>query len=110
MRFTATELAEIRSAFRQRIAQEHAPKQPSRRKAKAERKAEPESAFVRQPDYDDDEVLTVANAAELFGVSVETIRRWADAGRLPSFRTLGGRRRFRWADVRALDRSGSRDG
>jgi hypothetical protein len=36
MRFTAEELAEIRSAFRQRIAREPARKQPAQRKPKPE--------------------------------------------------------------------------
>lgn len=31
-------------------------------------------------------------AAELLGVSVDTVRRWADSGRLPTHRTEGGQR------------------
>jgi len=34
----------------------------------------------------------MGQAAELLGVSVDTLRRWADAGRLPTTRTAGGRR------------------
>ena len=45
----------------------------------------------------------LSGAAAIAGVSVSTLRRWADEGRLPSFRTPGGHRRFRVADVqRAL--------
>ncbi|AVR56175.1 helix-turn-helix DNA binding domain protein [Microbacterium phage BonaeVitae] len=46
--------------------------------------------------------LTAGQVAELFGVRVETVRRWADAGRLPCTRTLGGDRRFDAAVVQQL--------
>ncbi|HZU76341.1 MAG TPA: helix-turn-helix domain-containing protein, partial [Dehalococcoidia bacterium] len=37
------------------------------------------------------------------GLSISTLRRWADEGRLPSYRTQGGHRRFRLDDLqRAL--------
>ena len=38
--------------------------------------------------------FTVSEAAELLGVSPDTIRRLADRGELPVARTAGGRRRF----------------
>ena len=38
--------------------------------------------------------LTAGQVAELFGVRVETVRRWADEGKLQHTRTLGGDRRF----------------
>lgn len=38
--------------------------------------------------------LTASEAAAIIGVSVATIRGWADDGRLPSHRTVGGHRRF----------------
>jgi excisionase family DNA binding protein len=45
----------------------------------------------------------LSEAAALAGVSLSTVRRWADEGRLPSFRTPGGHRRFRVVDIeRAL--------
>jgi molybdopterin-binding protein len=37
---------------------------------------------------------TVGQAAELLGVSPDTVRRWADRGRLKMSRTPGGRRRL----------------
>jgi excisionase family DNA binding protein len=98
MRFTAAELTEIRSAFRQRIKSEPTRKRPARRK----RKPEPLPALVREPDYGDAEILTPAQIAELFVVSPRTVRRWADSETLPSFRTIGGQRRFRWGEVRSV--------
>lgn len=38
--------------------------------------------------------LTTSEAAALLGVSVPTVRAWADAGRVPCHRTAGGHRRF----------------
>lgn len=38
----------------------------------------------------------------MFGVTAETVASWADTEKLPSFRTPGGHRRFRPADVDAL--------
>jgi excisionase family DNA binding protein len=98
MKFSAAELAEIRHAFRKRLAAERVPKKPARRKRK--RKPEPLPALVREPDYGDAEILTPAQIAELFAVTSRTVRRWTDAGTLPSFRTVGGQRRFRWGEIR----------
>src|SRR3954451_25406997 len=41
----------------------------------------------------------IGQAAELLGVSVDTVRRWVDGGRIGASRTQGGRRRI---DGRAL--------
>jgi excisionase family DNA binding protein len=38
--------------------------------------------------------LTTSEAAALLGVSVPTVRAWADSGRVPCHRTAGGHRRF----------------
>ena len=43
--------------------------------------------------------FTVSQAAELLGVSADTVRRWVDSGELPATRTSGGQRRI---DGRAL--------
>ena len=83
---------------RQRLAAERVPKKPAQRK----RKPEPLPALVREPDYGDAEILTPAQIAELFAVTPRTVRRWTDAGLLPSFRTVGGHRRFRWEEIRRV--------
>lgn len=46
--------------------------------------------------------LTLHEASALLGVASSTVRRWADAGRIPTRRTDGGHRRFDAAAVRAL--------
>ena len=44
----------------------------------------------------------IGQAAELLGVSVDTMRRWADAGRVKIVRTEGGRRLVDGADLARL--------
>ena len=54
------------------------------------------------PHEGPDELLTPAEVAALFRVDPKTVTRWAKAGKLTSIRTLGGHRRYRAAEVRAL--------
>lgn len=46
--------------------------------------------------------LTLRAASELLGVSESTVRRWADAGDVRSYRTGGGHRRILEEDLRRL--------
>lgn len=46
--------------------------------------------------------MRLGEAADRLGVSVDTVRRWADAGRLGSHRTEGGQREVDDADVARL--------
>jgi molybdopterin-binding protein len=46
--------------------------------------------------------LRIGEAAELIGVSVDTIRRWAEDGTLKTTRTSGGQRLVSAAEVRRL--------
>lgn len=46
--------------------------------------------------------LTPSDVAAIFGVTTGTVGQWADDGKLPSFKTPGGHRRFRKADVDAF--------
>lgn len=46
--------------------------------------------------------LSISEAARRAGFSVDTLRRWSDEGRLPSFRTPGNQRRFLAGDIDAL--------
>ena len=47
-------------------------------------------------------LLSIAEAAALSGVSLDTLRRWERMGRLSAIRTAGGHRRYREEDVMSL--------
>ena len=44
-------------------------------------------------------LITIREAADLLGVSIKTIRRWEQQGKIASIRTVGGHRRFRRGDI-----------
>jgi excisionase family DNA binding protein len=54
----------------------------------------------RTPDTE--ALLTPAEVATMFRVDPKTVTRWAKAGKLSSIRTLGGHRRYKESEVRAL--------
>jgi excisionase family DNA binding protein len=47
-------------------------------------------------------LLTPSEVAGLFRVDPKTVTRWAKAGKLTSIRTLGGHRRYKESEVKAL--------
>ena len=47
-------------------------------------------------------LLTPAEVAAMFRVDPKSVTRWAKSGKLTSIRTLGGHRRYREAEVKAL--------
>ena len=49
-----------------------------------------------------DRWLTLGQACRLLNVDESTLRRWADAGQVRTFRTPGGHRRFAESDVRGI--------
>ena len=49
----------------------------------------------------EDEWLSLSQAAEMLGIHPATVRLWADRNELPSRRTHGGHRRFRRSDIEA---------
>jgi excisionase family DNA binding protein len=50
-----------------------------------------------EPSY-----LRAAQAADILHVSPKTISRWAQEGKLPFLKTLGGHRRYPEAEIREL--------
>lgn len=46
--------------------------------------------------------MTTGEVAAIFGVTLTTVKRWAEKGLLAHFRTVGGHYRFRPEDVEAL--------
>ena len=59
-------------------------------------------AVDAQPEW-----LTLGQAATYVGVAQSTMRKWTDSGRVSSFKTPGGHRRYRRDDLdQFLDRSG----
>jgi len=49
-----------------------------------------------------DDLMTPAEVAQAFRVDVKTVSRWAQEGRLPCIRTLGGHRRYPREEVLRL--------
>src|SRR5436309_15449520 len=61
----------------------------------------------RRPAGAQTEWMTLGQAAKYLGVAQSTIRKWSDVGRVPTFYTPGGHRRYRRRDLDAfLERSG----
>jgi excisionase family DNA binding protein len=114
MRFTSAELTEIRRLFRAKLRylreQERGLVQQQRAREVRHRQSQRSapSLIADESLPTEDALLSPGEVARLFGISPKTVARWADTGVLMSFRTLGGQRRFRWADVkRSVNRAGA---
>lgn len=46
-----------------------------------------------------DNLITIREASDLLGVSIKTLRRWEQQGKISSIRTPGGHRRYRRQDI-----------
>jgi excisionase family DNA binding protein len=49
-----------------------------------------------------EELMTPGEVARLFAVDPKTVSRWANSGKITTVKTLGGHRRFRAAEIRAM--------
>jgi excisionase family DNA binding protein len=100
VKFSDAELAEIRQLFRERV--QSAPAVQRARIPRPRLQRPPALALRGEAvEPDKDAVLRPGDLAALLGVSPLTLGRWASDGFLPCLRTVGGQRRFRWAEVRA---------
>jgi len=58
--------------------------------------------FPNDPRSPDDPWLPIGAAARLVGVGPDTLRRWADGGKVQSYQTAGGHRRFLRSSLEAM--------
>ncbi|HEU4450049.1 MAG TPA: response regulator [Gaiellaceae bacterium] len=65
-------------------------------------KQQRDSAGTRASAEEGREWLTLGQAAAFLGAAQSTVRKWADGGRLRTFYTPGGHRRFRRTDLEAF--------
>jgi excisionase family DNA binding protein len=97
---SSAELTEISRLFRAKLRELREQERPRARRARRRSPAphrHSDLASIESPP-DDDEVLGPSEVARLLGVHPKTVTRWCYDG-LPSFRTVGGHRRFKWGDV-----------
>lgn len=52
--------------------------------------------------YSAQAAIPIGEVSRLLGVSISTVRNWERVGKIASFRTPGGQRRFRVEDIEAL--------
>ena len=68
-----------------------------------------EGGAAGTPASQQDPLYRIGHAAELLGVSVDTVRRWADDGQLAVVRSAGGQRLVRGADLARMATERSED-
>jgi molybdopterin-binding protein len=66
--------------------------------------------MAKQRQVPKDGALRVGEAAEVLGISVDTLRRWAASGEVKVRRSAGGQRLVPLAEVRRLQASRKREG
>jgi excisionase family DNA binding protein len=115
MRRRSSDLSEVGRLFRAKLRhlreQERPAADRARRRSSAIRRVESPAIRRRarleavEDEPAEDEILRPIEVARLLNVRPKTIGRWAANEGLPCIRTIGGHRRYFWADVAAwLDR------
>lgn len=61
----------------------------------------PSGSSGEQNKSNDEHWLSIEEASRMLGVGQAALRRWSDEGKVPVYRTPGGHRRYREADLRA---------
>jgi len=62
--------------------------------------------FCGMAEQSPDDLMGISEAARVLGISSDTLREWSNQGRLTTYRTQGGHRRFRAGDLIALRDAG----
>jgi excisionase family DNA binding protein len=78
------------------------PSDPDRRRVVVSQTGDDRRTERTVPQPTEPRYLRTAQVAELLHVSPKTVSRWAQEGRLPYLRTLGGHRRYPDREIRAL--------
>jgi excisionase family DNA binding protein len=101
-RMATSDLTEIGRLFRtklQHLREQERRNQRGRGKRSRTARGRARLECVESPPADET-LLTTGEIAELLQVTPKTVWRWATQEGLPSVRTVGGHRRYRWAVVR----------
>jgi excisionase family DNA binding protein len=96
------ELTEIGRRFRDKLRElRERERQNERGRGKRSRAARGRTRLqaIESPPADE-ALLSPGDVAQLLNVTPKTVWRWATDGGLPTSRTIGGHRRYRWGDVR----------
>ena len=66
------------------------------------RKPEGQKSMFSKKDFKQKEILHAQEVAYMFGVSKETIKNWADNGKIKATRGARGERQFAYKDIEAM--------
>jgi excisionase family DNA binding protein len=100
-RMDSSDLTEIGRRFRSKVQQLREQKRRDLRgRGKRSRTSRGRARLQAIEAPPPDETLLSSGEPRLLNVTPKTVWRWATQGGLPSVRTVGGHRRYRWAVVR----------
>jgi excisionase family DNA binding protein len=94
-----TEISRLFSSKLQHLREQERRNQRGRGKRSRTARGQARLQAIETPPPDDT-LLSSSEVARLLSVTPKTVWRWATQEGLPTVRTLGGHRRYRWAEVR----------